>query len=57
MDGTNDMVMWWPPIEFDVDAAIANTEDVLEDLTEPAIGVDSLGTEKMEATDYALPPE
>jgi hypothetical protein len=57
MANTNDTAAWWPPIGIDIDGAVASTEDVLGDLTEPAVGVDGPGTEEMEATDYALPPE
>jgi superfamily II DNA or RNA helicase len=56
MNNTNDTAMWWPPIGIDIDAAIASTEDVLADLTEPAVGVDSPGTGELVETDHALPP-
>jgi hypothetical protein len=54
---THDTAASWPPLEIAIDAASVDPEDVLGDLTEPALGVESPGTEGMDATDYALPPE
>jgi superfamily II DNA or RNA helicase len=57
MDNINDTATWWPPVEIDIDTATASTEDVLEDLTDPAGGVEGHGTQEVEATDHMLPPE
>ncbi len=56
MNNTNDTATWRPPIGTDLDAAMSGVEDVLGDLPDLDIDVDSLGAGVMEASDYALPP-
>ena len=57
MHNGNDRAARCPPIVLESDAANPGTEDVLGDLNEPAVGVDSPGVDGMEVTDYALSTE
>jgi hypothetical protein len=43
MNNANDMATWWPPIGADLDAAMSGAEDVLADLSDPAVDLDSPG--------------
>ena len=50
-----DTSTWAPLSVTDIDDELANTEDILGALAEPAVNDDSSLAEEMAATAYALP--
>jgi superfamily II DNA or RNA helicase len=51
-----DAATWWSPGGIDVADEVTDSEDVLADLTEPAVVAESLGAAAMGAPEQALPP-